>query len=217
MSHPGWNPPRLSDVFKCRSRFTSDSATVSCSRNAVMSTSKEKASCTPGTWSADTVSESWALPVNKAPPGNWRAGRSLGGRGMHRRRKRLEARRSSRLCSDSVAVQVLPGVSPRRQCRRTLLGGCGAGWRQSMELGNFNLNLLVHLDALLAQRGVSGAAERLNLSQPTMSSALARSRRHFGDDLLRRRGVQRAFMMRPPEFDPSTSRREFVVAAAVNA
>ena len=86
-----------------------------------------------------------------------------------------------------------------------------------MELGNFNLNLLVHLDALLAQRGVSGAAERLNLSQPTMSSALARSRRHFGDDLLRRRGVQRAFMMRPPEFDPSTSRREFVVAAAVNA
>jgi DNA-binding transcriptional LysR family regulator len=104
-----------------------------------------------------------------------------------------------------------------------------------MELSNLNLNLLVHLDALLAQRGVSGAAEQLNLSQPSVSSALARLRRHFGDDLLRRRGnryeltplavtlqplvadavksVHRAFMMRS-EFDPGTSRREFVVAAS---
>jgi hypothetical protein len=30
-----------------------------------------------------------------------------------------------------------------------------------MELSNLNLNLLVHLDALLAQRSVSGAAEQL--------------------------------------------------------
>ena len=102
-----------------------------------------------------------------------------------------------------------------------------------MELNNLNLNLLVHLDALLAQRGVSGAAEQLNRSQPTVSAALARLRRHFGDDLLRRRGnryeltplavnlqplvsdaiagVERAFMNRS-EFDPKTSRREFVVA-----
>jgi DNA-binding transcriptional LysR family regulator len=102
-----------------------------------------------------------------------------------------------------------------------------------LELNNLNLNLLVHLDALLAQRGVSGAAEQLNRSQPTVSSALARLRRHFGDDLLRRRGngyeltplalilqplvsdaiagVERAFMNRS-EFDPKTSRREFVVA-----
>jgi DNA-binding transcriptional LysR family regulator len=102
-----------------------------------------------------------------------------------------------------------------------------------MKLNNLNLNLLVHLDALLAQRGVSGAAEQLNRSQPTVSAALARLRRHFGDDLLRRRGngyeltplavtlqplvsdavagVERAFMNRS-EFDPKTSRREFVVA-----
>jgi DNA-binding transcriptional LysR family regulator len=57
-----------------------------------------------------------------------------------------------------------------------------------MELSNLNLNLLVHLDALLAQRSVSSAAEQLNRSQPTVSSALSRLRRHFGDDLLRRRG-----------------------------
>jgi DNA-binding transcriptional LysR family regulator len=104
-----------------------------------------------------------------------------------------------------------------------------------MGLNNLNLNLLVHLDALLAQRGVSGAAEQLDRSQPTVSSALARLRRHFGDDLLRRRGsgyeltplavnlrplvadaiagVERAFMNRS-EFDPKTSRREFVVATA---
>jgi DNA-binding transcriptional LysR family regulator len=102
-----------------------------------------------------------------------------------------------------------------------------------MALINLNLNLLVHLDALLTQRGVSGAAEQLNLSQPTVSSALARLRRHFGDDLLRRHGneyeltplaanlrplvsdaiagVERAFMNRS-EFDPKTSRREFIVA-----
>jgi DNA-binding transcriptional LysR family regulator len=103
-----------------------------------------------------------------------------------------------------------------------------------VELNNLNLNLLVHLDALLTQRGVSGAAEQLDRSQPTVSSALARLRRHFGDDLLRRRGtgyeltplavilqplvsdaiagVERAFMNRS-QFDPKTSRREFVVAA----
>jgi Bacterial regulatory helix-turn-helix protein, lysR family len=52
-----------------------------------------------------------------------------------------------------------------------------------MELSNLNLNLLAHLDALLAQQNVSGAAEQLNLSQPTVSSALSRLRRHFGDDL----------------------------------
>jgi DNA-binding transcriptional LysR family regulator len=109
------------------------------------------------------------------------------------------------------------------------------GGRRRVELGNLNLNLLVHLDALLAQRGVSGAAEQLNLSQPTVSAALARLRRHFGDDLLRRSGnryeltplatslqplvsdaiagVERALMNRS-DFDAATSRREFVVATS---
>ncbi|MEG8184500.1 LysR family transcriptional regulator [Nocardia terpenica] len=51
-------------------------------------------------------------------------------------------------------------------------------------LRNLNLNLLLHLDALLTQRSVSRAAEYLGLSQPTVSSALRRLRRHFGDELL---------------------------------
>jgi hypothetical protein len=38
-----------------------------------------------------------------------------------------------------------------------------------MELNNLNLNLLVHLDALLAPRGVSGAAEQLNTSRTTLT------------------------------------------------
>ena len=51
-----------------------------------------------------------------------------------------------------------------------------------------DLNLLVPLDALLQERSVTRAAERLGLSQPTVSAALARLRRHFGDELLARVG-----------------------------
>jgi DNA-binding transcriptional LysR family regulator len=51
-----------------------------------------------------------------------------------------------------------------------------------------DLNLLISLDALLNERSVSRAAARLGLSQPTLSTALARLRRHFGDDLLARAG-----------------------------
>ena len=51
-----------------------------------------------------------------------------------------------------------------------------------------DLNLLISLDALLQERSVSRAAARLGLSQPTLSAALARLRRHFGDELLARAG-----------------------------
>ncbi len=101
-----------------------------------------------------------------------------------------------------------------------------------VELKNLNLNLLVHLDALLAQRSVSGAAEQLRLSQPTVSSALARLRRHFDDELLTRKGNR--YVLTPlavglvplvtgaiasneqlflggSGFDPSRTRRQFVV------
>jgi DNA-binding transcriptional LysR family regulator len=47
-----------------------------------------------------------------------------------------------------------------------------------------DLNLLPPLMALLDERHVSRAAERLALSQPAMSRALQRLRRHFGDELL---------------------------------
>jgi DNA-binding transcriptional LysR family regulator len=49
-----------------------------------------------------------------------------------------------------------------------------------------DLNLLVALDALLAERSVSRAAVRLHLSQPAASALLARLRELFGDPLLLR-------------------------------
>ncbi|MEV6350226.1 LysR family transcriptional regulator [Actinoplanes sp. NPDC051851] len=55
-------------------------------------------------------------------------------------------------------------------------------------LANLDLNLLVTLDALLRERNVTRTAERLGVSQPAASGALARLRRHFGDPLLTRVG-----------------------------
>lgn len=55
-------------------------------------------------------------------------------------------------------------------------------------LSRLDLNLLVSLDALLTERSVTRAAERLHLSQPALSASLARLRAHFGDPILARRG-----------------------------
>lgn len=57
-----------------------------------------------------------------------------------------------------------------------------------MNLKSVDLNLLVALEALLAERNVTRAAERLSLGQPATSAALQRLRRLFGDPLLVRRG-----------------------------
>ena len=61
-----------------------------------------------------------------------------------------------------------------------------------MDFRRVDLNLLVALDALLAERSVSRAAARLHLSQPATSALLARLRELFGDPLLLRsaRGMQ---------------------------
>lgn len=96
-----------------------------------------------------------------------------------------------------------------------------------------DLNLLRPLQALLEDRSVTRAAERLHVSQPTMSAALARLRAHFGDPLLVRRGhrseltplavrleamlpgalgeVERVVRLQS-SFDPATSETTFVVA-----
>jgi DNA-binding transcriptional LysR family regulator len=55
-----------------------------------------------------------------------------------------------------------------------------------MDIRKVDLNLLVALDALLAERSVSRAAVRLHLSQPATSALLARLRELFGDPLLLR-------------------------------
>lgn len=51
-----------------------------------------------------------------------------------------------------------------------------------------DLSLLPSLEALLRERSVTKAAQRMGLSQPSLSAALARLRRHFRDPLLVRVG-----------------------------
>jgi DNA-binding transcriptional LysR family regulator len=57
-----------------------------------------------------------------------------------------------------------------------------------VKLRNIDLNLLVPLKALLHERNVTRAAERVHLSQPAMSRALDRLRSELGDELLVRVG-----------------------------
>src|SRR6202046_5928162 len=76
-----------------------------------------------------------------------------------------------------------------------VLGGLhlagGRGWafdggimRPVAHLANLDLNLLVALRELTRERSVTRAAQRLRVTQPAASAALARLRRHFGDELL---------------------------------
>jgi DNA-binding transcriptional LysR family regulator len=102
--------------------------------------------------------------------------------------------------------------------------------KRIMRFQKLDLNLLVALDAMLAERSISRAAEHLHLSQSAMSSALARLRTYFDDDLLIPVGrklelTPRAEILKdavrdvlvrvdaaiatPPEFDPSQSERKF--------
>ena len=104
-----------------------------------------------------------------------------------------------------------------------------------MRTASIDLNLLAALDALLAERNVTRAGRRLGLSQPTMSEALARLRRHFDDQLLVR--VGNSFELTPlgaglratsaaamqlveqtfaaaQGFDPEACEREFVLQAS---
>jgi len=53
-----------------------------------------------------------------------------------------------------------------------------------MHLRGLDMNLLVALDALLKDKNISRAAERLHLSQSGMSTALGRLREYFDDQLL---------------------------------
>jgi DNA-binding transcriptional LysR family regulator len=98
-----------------------------------------------------------------------------------------------------------------------------------------DLNLLVALRALLAERNVTRAAESLHITQPAMSAALARLREHFDDALLVQVGRRMeltalaqglaeplgdllvridGLMNTRAEHDPATSRRRFTVAAS---
>jgi LysR family nod box-dependent transcriptional activator len=99
-----------------------------------------------------------------------------------------------------------------------------------MNLSGLDLNLLVAFDALLSERSVTRAAQRVGLSQPGMSNALGRLRRLLNDPLLVRQGATlvptaraealvapvhealeliRGALDAPLRFDPATDRRSF--------
>lgn len=97
-----------------------------------------------------------------------------------------------------------------------------------------DLNLLITLDALLAEGSVTRAAARVGLSPPAMSHALARIREQLGDPVLVRAGREmvltpralelqprirslideaRALLLPPRAFDPATLERDFRIHA----
>lgn len=62
-------------------------------------------------------------------------------------------------------------------------------------LRDVDANLLLSLHALLEERNLTRAGERITMTQPAMSGALTRLRKHFGDELLVRTG--RGFELTP--------------------
>jgi LysR family nod box-dependent transcriptional activator len=100
-------------------------------------------------------------------------------------------------------------------------------------LSRVDLNLLLVLDALLTERGVTKASKRLFVSQPAVSGSLLKLREIFDDELLVRNGrqmdltprgrslvepvrevlinIQQILSLRE-DFDPTTARRSFRIA-----
>ncbi|WP_310416830.1 LysR family transcriptional regulator [Chamaesiphon sp. OTE_8_metabat_110] len=75
-----------------------------------------------------------------------------------------------------------------------------------MDLRNFDLNLLVVLHTLIAERSVSNTAKKLHLSQPATSAALKRLRVALDDRILVRDGLQMVLTPRAEElFAPLTA------------
>jgi len=103
-----------------------------------------------------------------------------------------------------------------------------------LNLASTDLNLLVAFDALMAERSVTRAGQRIGLGQPGMSAALARLRATFGDELFVRipgkpmRPTARAISLHVPIaeilarvsrvldartiFDPATARASIRIA-----
>lgn len=68
-----------------------------------------------------------------------------------------------------------------------------------VNLATVDLNLLTSLHALLEERSVTAAAQRVGLSQPAMSHALRRIRRLFDDEIMIRRGSTNVLTPRAEE------------------
>ncbi|MBB3456502.1 DNA-binding transcriptional LysR family regulator [Rhizobium sp. BK313] len=103
----------------------------------------------------------------------------------------------------------------------------------SASFRNFDLNLLRVFEALMDERSVLRASQKLNLTQSAVSHALARLRDMIGDEIFVRVGpgmqpTDRALQLAPivrnallslesaieaPAFDPRTARKTFTIAA----
>ena len=104
-----------------------------------------------------------------------------------------------------------------------------------MNLASMDLNLLVSLDAILTERNLTRAGERLGIPQPTMSHTLRRLRKVFQDELIVRTGREydltplatelyeplrvaiaaiEVALEKRPVFDPAKAERTFTIAAS---
>ncbi|MEM7751102.1 MAG: LysR family transcriptional regulator [Pseudomonadota bacterium] len=100
-----------------------------------------------------------------------------------------------------------------------------------MNLAGIDLNLLLVFDAVMAERHVTRAGDKIGMSQPAMSNALNRLRHHLKDELFVRgsdgmrptpRAVELAAPIRaalhsleaaldPADFDPGSAKRMFSI------
>ena len=125
-------------------------------------------------------------------------------------------------CDPGQPTRAMPVRDVQHQARLT-----------RVQLPTFDLNLLRTLDALLRERSVTRAAERLHVTQQAMSGTLKRLRETFGDELLLQVGRRfeptalgaalsepvREVLLRisqvldtTPNFDPEQSTRRFQIA-----
>ncbi|MEU0312115.1 LysR family transcriptional regulator [Nocardioides sp. NPDC006273] len=107
--------------------------------------------------------------------------------------------------------------------------------RPFVDLSRVDLNLLVAFEALMSERSVTGAAERLAIGQSAMSSTLGRIRKLFNDPILVRQGRAmittplanavadtvsttlaelQVTLSRQGSFDPDTDEHSFTVMAS---
>lgn len=101
-----------------------------------------------------------------------------------------------------------------------------------MHISRVDLNLLVVLDTIYTEGGITKAAEKLHLTQPAISHALARLRDMFNDPLFERQGHKMvptplakrlidplreslqhlgAILNDTQNFEPATARKRFVI------
>src|SRR5258705_11643547 len=109
---------------------------------------------------------------------------------------------------------------------------CHHGYMFMMNWGAFDLNLLIVFDAVMQERSVTRAGNRIGLSQPAVSHALNRLRHMLKDELfvrtpegmvptpraetlaqpLRNALSEMQLALEPAAFDPAASDRRFALA-----